>query len=189
MTNERSSGIKRVCIYCGSADVDGPYNDAARALVHELVNRDIGIVYGGSNVGTMKVVADTGMSAGGEVVGVIPRSMKGRELAHEGLSELHIVDSMHTRKALMVDLADAFVALPGGLGTLDELFETWTWRQLDIHQKPIGMLNVAGYYDGLLAYLDSAAGVGYVRRHHREMLIVDHNAGRLVQRLIDAAAS
>jgi len=181
--------MKRVCIFCGSSsNVAGVYNQAADAMVREIVDRGIGVVYGGAGVGTMKVVADAALDAGGQVTGVIPESMTARELAHPGLTELHVVESMHARKALMLELSDAVIALPGGLGTLDELFETWTWRQLGIHEKPMGMLNVRGYYDGLLAYLDSAAEIGYVRAAHRDLLIVDHNAGRLLQRMIDAAA-
>jgi len=181
--------MKRICIFCGSSSKVAPvYNDAAAAMASEIALKDIGVVYGGASVGTMAVVANAALEAKGEVVGVIPSSMKEREIAHTGLTELHVVESMHDRKALMVSLSDGFIALPGGMGTLDELFETWTWRQLGIHNKPIGMLNVNGYFDGLLAYLDSTVEAGYVKRPDREMLIVDHNAGRLLQRLVDAQA-
>ncbi len=180
--------MKRICIFCGSSSkIPAVFDEAAATMAREIAVRGIGVVYGGASVGTMNVVAEAALDAGGDVVGVIPEGMKDREIAHTGLTELHVVDSMHSRKALMVSLSNAFIALPGGLGTLDELFETWTWRQLGIHNKPIGMLNVEGYYDGLLSYLDSAADVGYVRRPHRDMLIVDRNASRLLQRLIDAA--
>ena len=181
--------MKRICIFCGSrGDVAPLYIDAAAALAREIAIKDIGLVYGGASVGTMAVVANAALEAGGEVIGIIPSSMKEREIAHPGLTELHVVESMHDRKALMVSLADGFITLPGGMGTLDELFETWTWRQLGIHDKPIGMLNVGGYFDKLLAYLYSTVEAGYVSQADRDLLIVDHNAGRLLQRLIDARA-
>ncbi len=180
--------MKHICVFCGSSgNVADVYNEAARDVARAIVANGIGVVYGGASVGTMGVVADAALAAGGSVVGVIPMRMQEREIAHTNLTELHIVDSMHTRKALMVDLAGGFIALPGGLGTLDELFETWTWRQLGLHDKPIGMLNAAGYYDGLLAYLDGAADVGYVRRPHRDMLIVDDDPERLVARVLAAS--
>jgi uncharacterized protein (TIGR00730 family) len=142
-------------------------------------------VFGGGHVGLMGAVADGALDAGGAAVGVIPRALVDRELAHEGLTELHVVESMHERKALMATLADGFVALPGGLGTFEELFEVWTWGQLGIHAKPFGLLNVAGYYGALLEFLDHSASQGFVRPGHRDLLLVDSDPVALLARMVD----
>jgi uncharacterized protein (TIGR00730 family) len=166
----------RICLYAGSSlGADRRYRESAESLVRILVGRGMGIVYGGGNVGLMGVLADTALELGGEVIGVIPRSLVDRELAHQELSELRIVGSMHERKATMAELAEAFIALPGGIGTLEELVEVFTWAQLDLHRKPCGLLNVAGYYDQLIGFLDHAADERFLRREHRALLVVaDH---------------
>ena len=165
--------MRRICIFTGSNPGSEPaYADAAGELATLLAQRGIGIVYGGGKVGLMGVTADAALAAGGEVIGVMPRALIDREIGHGGLTELRVVDSMHERKALMVELSDAFVALPGGIGTLDELFEAYTWSQLGIHDKPVGVLNVAGYYDRLIAFLDDAVDAGFLRPQHRATLAV-----------------
>jgi len=144
------TSLRRLCVFCGSASGVRPeYEAAARELGTVLAGRGVGVVYGGASVGLMGVVADSALAAGGEVIGIIPQALVDREVAHAGLSELHVVGSMHERKALMAELSDAFVALPGGMGTLEELFEVFTWRQLGLHAKPIALLDVAGYWAGL----------------------------------------
>jgi len=164
--------LKRVCVFCGSsAGVRPVYAEAARSVGRLLAERGIGVVYGGGNVGLMGEVADAVLAAGGRVTGVIPRALMEREVGHRGLTELHIVGSMHERKALMVDLADGFVALPGGFGTLDELCEALTWSQLGIHTKPCAVLNVDGYFDALLALFDHATREGFVRDAHRALVL------------------
>jgi uncharacterized protein (TIGR00730 family) len=164
--------VKRVCVFAGSSPGDRPeYAEAARALAAECAARGLGIVYGGGSVGLMGVLADAALAAGLEVIGVIPRPLASRELAHPGLSEMRVVESMHERKATMNALADGFIALPGGLGTFEETLEVLTWAQLGIHGKPVGVLNVAGYYDGLLRWLSHAAGEGFVRREHLGLLL------------------
>jgi hypothetical protein len=171
-----------VCVFCGSAPgTDPAFVDAARDLGASLARADLGVVYGGATVGLMGAVADAALDAGGHVIGVIPSSLVARELAHEGLQDLRVVATMHERKALMADLADAFVALPGGLGTLDEFFEILTWAQLGIHAKPCALLNVNGYYDPLLAFLDHATRSGLVARDHRELIAVARNVDELVR--------
>lgn len=165
--------MKRICVYCGSSPGSRPiFRAAAKRLGEELARRGIGLVYGGASVGVMGAVADAVVDAGGEAIGVIPESLVSLEVAHSGLTELRVVDSMHTRKAMMADLSDAFIALPGGLGTLEELFEMLTWSQLRIHQKPVGLLNVEGFYDALLAFLDETVEAGFVRPPHRANLLV-----------------
>ena len=158
-------------------DVRGLYGeqidgDVAEQVGRALADARIGLVYGGASVGLMGTVADAALAAGGEVVGVIPQSLVDREIAHPGLSELHVVQSMHERKALMAELSDGFVALPGGTGTLDELFEVYTWTQLGLHAKPLGLLDVRGYYESLVAFLDHAVAERFVTAEHREMLVV-----------------
>ena len=176
--------LKRVCVFCGSNPGSREeYGVAARGLAGVLVRQGIVLVYGGGNVGLMGMIADAMLQAGGEVIGVIPQSLVAKEVAHRGVTELRIVDTMHQRKALMNELSDAFVALPGGFGTLEELFEILSWSQLGIHGKPSGLLNVAGYYDGLLTMLDHAVAEGFLRPAHRELVIADTDAGALVQRL------
>lgn len=177
--------MKRVCVFCGAnVGLRAEYGTAARGLATVLAGRGLGLVYGGGNVGLMGVLADSMLHAGGEVIGVIPQSLVAREVAHRGVTELRIVDSMHQRKALMNELSDAFIALPGGFGTLDEFFEILTWSQLGIHAKPSGLLNVAGYYDSLLAMLDHAVAEGLLRPAHRELVLADTDADALVQRLV-----
>ncbi|HEY8092040.1 MAG TPA: TIGR00730 family Rossman fold protein [Polyangiaceae bacterium] len=154
--------MRRVCVFCGSRPGASPrYAEAARELGAAVARSDRGLVYGGAGVGLMREVADAALAMGGEVIGVIPRSMVDRELAHPGLTRLHVVESMHTRKALMSDLSDGFVALPGGLGTLDELFEILTWAQLRIHAKPVGLLDVAGYWAPLRALVEHTVKEGF----------------------------
>lgn len=164
--------MKRVCVFAGSSTGARPdYADAARALARELTRRRIGIVYGGGSVGLMGVLADTALADGGEVIGVIPRGLASRELAHAGLTEQRVVGSMHERKATMAALVDAFVALPGGLGTLEETLEVLTWSQLGIHAKPVGLLDAAGYYAGLRAFLGHAVAEGFVRRQYLGLFV------------------
>jgi uncharacterized protein (TIGR00730 family) len=176
--------MKRICVFCGSSPGARPaYRTAAANLGAALVARGMGLVYGGANVGLMSELAHSVLDAGGEVIGVIPRSLVQRELALTGLADLRITDSMQERKAVMADLADGFIAMPGGLGTLDELFEVLTWTQLGIHQKPSGLLNVEGYFDALLAFLDHAVAERFVKDAHRSMLIVEPEPHRLLDRL------
>jgi uncharacterized protein (TIGR00730 family) len=176
--------LARVAVYCGSSFGARPsYADAARQLGTALAGRDIGLVYGGASVGLMGALADSVADGGGEVVGVIPQSLVDREIAHSGISDLRVVDSMHERKALMTGLADAFVALPGGMGTLDELAEAVTWGQLGIHSKPCGLLDVDDYYAAFLAFLDHGAAEGFLRREHRDALVVETNPDLLLDRL------
>jgi len=180
--------LRRVCVFCGSnTGSDAAFAAAARALGEALVRDGRHLVYGGGRVGLMGVLADAVLAGGGTVTGVIPESLAAREVAHRGLTQLRIVTSMHTRKALMSELADAFVALPGGFGTLDELFEIVTWAQLGMHTKPIGLLDVNGYYGSLLAFADRCLADGFVRPEHRDLLLVDTSAERLLARL-DASA-
>jgi len=176
--------MKRICVFCGSnAGARSEYAEAARALATVLAERKLGIVYGGGNVGLMGVLADAALARGGEVIGVIPQKLVDKEVAHRGVTELRIVETMHERKALMNDLSDAFLALPGGFGTLDEFFEVLTWSQLGFHGKPCALLNVAGYYDGMLAMLDHAVTERFLRPAHRELVIADTDPLRLLQRL------
>ena len=177
------SEISRVCVFCGSNFGNRPdYAEAARALALALVNRGVALVYGGSSVGLMGALADEALAAGGRVIGIIPQRLVDKEVAHGGLSEQHVVASMHERKALMADLADGFVALPGGIGTLEELFEVWTWGQLGYHGKPVGILNAGGYFDALGLFLDQAVREGFLRPAHRAMLAVETDPGRLLDR-------
>jgi hypothetical protein len=177
--------IRRLCVFCGSNSGKDPvYAKAAVALGKTLVRRELELVYGGGSIGLMGILADTVLEAGGRVVGIIPRALARREVAHTGLSEIHLVDDMHTRKARMEELADAFVALPGGYGTLEELFEVVTWAQLGLHRKPVGLLNPAGYFDGLLGCIDSAVAEGFIKPEHRRLLV----AGAEPDALLDALA-
>jgi uncharacterized protein (TIGR00730 family) len=161
----------RLAVYCGSKAGERPqYRLAADAFARELAARRIGLVYGGASVGLMGALATTVLACGGEAIGVIPEAMVQRELAHTGLTELHVVATMHERKALMADLSDGFVALPGGPGTLDEFFEAWTWGQLGLHHKPLGLLDVDGYFDHLLAFTDRMVESGFLRPDHRAMI-------------------
>ena len=176
--------MKRVCVFCGSsAGIRGDYSVAAQKLAAAMARRGLGLVYGGGNVGLMGMIADSMLRAGGEVIGVIPQHLVAKEVAHRGLTELRVVDTMHQRKALMNELSDAFIALPGGYGTLEEFFEILTWSQLGIHGKPSGLLNVSGYYDSLLAMLDHAVAEGFLRAPFRELVMADTDADSLLQRL------
>jgi len=175
--------VKRVCVFAGSnAGTRPEYAAAARALATACAARGLGIVYGGGSVGLMGVLADAARAAGVEVVGVIPRPLATKELAHAGLSELRLVESMHERKATMNSLADGFIALPGGLGTFEETLEVLTWSQLGIHGKPVGVLNVEGYYDGLVRWLSHAVGEGFVRREHLALLLFGDTPAELLDR-------
>jgi uncharacterized protein (TIGR00730 family) len=163
--------LVRICVYAGSnPGADPAYAEAAADLARLLARRGIGVVYGGAHRGLMGILADAALEAGGEVIGVMPQALVDREIAHTGLTELHVVASMHERKALMAELADGFVALPGGAGTLEELIEIYTWSQLGLHAKPRGALNVNGYYDALAALLDHAVQEGFLREQHRGAL-------------------
>ena len=178
--------MKAIAVFCGSsAGRDAAFAAAARSFGALLAREGVTLVYGGGHVGLMGVLADACLGAGGRVVGVIPRALWDREVGHRGLSELQVVDTMHERKAKMAALADAFVALPGGLGTLEEVFEVWTWGQLGIHGKPCGFLDVAGYYAALFAFLDQAVERGLVKPEHRAMAIVDDDGATLLQRLAE----
>ena len=164
--------MRRICVFCGSnVGVRPAYSEAAAALAGHLVKLGIGIVYGGGNVGLMGVLADAAMAAGGEVIGVIPQSLFAKEVGHAGITDLRIVGSMHERKALMADLADGFIALPGGWGTFDEFCEILTWAQLGLHRKPCGILNTAGYYDTLLAMFDHSVAEGFLKPAYRPIVI------------------
>jgi uncharacterized protein (TIGR00730 family) len=181
--------VNSICIYCGSRPgrIEA-YASAAIAVAKALVRRNIKLVYGGASLGLMGIVADEVLKNGGQVIGVIPKGLAQKEVAHQNLTELHITQTMHERKLLMAELADGFLALPGGIGTLEELFEIWTWAQLGIHHKPCGLLNVAGYYDGLIGFLDHVLTEQFVKPHHHAMLIVEKNADTLLDRFIDYQA-
>ena len=172
------------CVFCGSnSGVNPTFAAAAADLARCLAKAGIGIVYGGGKVGLMGVLADAALAEGGQVTGVIPRMLVDREIAHQGLTELRIVGSMHERKALMADLSDAFIAMPGGFGTLDEFCEILTWTQLGLQQKPIGMLNVGGYFDRLLDAFDHAVAEQFVKRKHRDMIVTDNDVSSLIARM------
>jgi uncharacterized protein (TIGR00730 family) len=182
------SKLRRVCVYCGSAPGNRPAFAVAAAAMGQLLAREgIGVVYGGASVGLMGIVADAALAAGGEVIGVLPEKLFEREVAHAGLSELHTVASMHERKALMSELSDAFIALPGGYGTIEEVVEAVTWTQLGIHAKPVALLDVDGYYEHLVAFLDRAVVDGLLRPDSRALLLCDDDAPRLLERLRDSA--
>jgi uncharacterized protein (TIGR00730 family) len=175
--------MKRICVFCGSSTgARTAYVDAARLLAAELVQRELGLVYGGGGVGLMGALADAMLAAGGEVIGVIPGPLASREVAHAGVTEMVIVESMHERKATMASLADGFIALPGGLGTLEETLEIVTWAQLGIHRKPIGLVNVDGYYDGLLRFLTHAVREGFVRPEYVGLLLFGDTPAELLDR-------
>jgi len=176
--------VRSVCVFCGASIGANPaYREAAVALGQAIARRGLTLVYGGGAVGLMGVVADAAMAAGGEVVGIIPQSLLDAEVGHKGLSRLEVVDGMHARKARMAELSDAFIALPGGLGTLEELFEVWTWGQLGYHGKPLGLLEVNGFYSKLTAFLDHIVGEGFVRAPHRDMLQVSESPQTLLEAL------
>jgi len=174
--------MKRLCVYCGSRPGSQPdYPEAAENLARALVRRKIEVVYGGASVGTMGVLANTVLAEGGHVIGIIPQAIVDREVVHRGLSDLRVVTSMHERKVLMAELSDGFIALPGGLGTLDEVFETLTWGQLGLHQKPCGLLNIRDYYRGLIDFLDHAVAERFITDVHRAMLLVEEEPERLLE--------
>jgi uncharacterized protein (TIGR00730 family) len=176
--------VERICVFCGaSPGARAEYGDAATELARLLVADGIGAVYGGGGVGLMGVLADSVLAAGGEIIGVIPRALVDREVAHRDVSDMRVVGSMHERKALMAELADAFIALPGGLGTLEELFEVYTWAQLGLHRKPCALLNVEGYYDGVATFLAHAVEERFLREEHRAMLMIESEPHALIERL------
>lgn len=176
--------MKRICVYCGSNDgARSSYSSAAREMGIALARRDITLVYGGGRVGLMGTIADAVLAQGGEVIGVIPEPLVAREVAHKGLTDLRIVGSMHERKALMAGLSDAFVAMPGGFGTLEEFCEITTWTQLGLHRKPCGLLNVSGYYDALLSFLDQAVSERFIRPEHRSVVLADTEPDGLLDKL------
>lgn len=176
--------MKRLAVYCGSASPADPiYIETARHIGRSFAERGIGLVYGGGRLGLMGAVADACLEAGGEVIGVIPEALVSGEVAHRGCTELHVVANMHERKAMFTKLSDGFVTIPGGVGTMDELWEAMSWAQLGYHDKPVGLLNVAGYYDGLIAFADHMAKVGFVRPQHAGILIHDHDLDRLLERM------
>jgi uncharacterized protein (TIGR00730 family) len=176
--------IRSLCVFCGSnSGNDAAYANVARDFGALLAKSKIALVYGGGHVGLMGIVADAVLGGGGNAIGVIPRMLWDREVGHRNLTKLHVVETMHERKALMASLSDAFVALPGGLGTLEELFEVWTWAQLGIHRKPLGFLDTLGFYAPLLSFLDSAVDAGFIRVQHRSMAIVDVDPASLLRRL------
>lgn len=178
--------LRRVCVFCGSSRGIRPeYAEAARNVGEELLSRGLELVYGGGNIGLMNVVADAVMQGGGRVIGVLPRGLESREVAHRGLTELRVVSSMHERKATMASLSDAFITLPGGIGTFEETLEVMTWSQLGIHQKPCGLLNVQGFYDGLLAFLEHSVAEGFMQRENKDRLLVAQEAGALLDQLVD----
>ncbi len=173
-----------ICVYCGSRPGAQPeYADAARAIGTEIGRRGWQLVYGGGRAGLMGIVADAALTAGAPVVGVIPESLMGRELGHRGLTELHVVQTMHERKLMMAERSDAFLALPGGIGTFEELFEVWSWRQLGYHDKPLGLLNVAGYYDTLLTFLHESERRGLMTSEQLSLLQVRNAPGELLDEL------
>src|ERR1700722_2507060 len=176
--------MERIVVFCGSSPGRRPeYTEAATALGALLAEAGIGVVYGGASIGMMGAVADGALAAGGEVIGVIPRRLLESEIAHAGLTELRVVETMHVRKALMAELSDAVIAMPGGTGTLDELFEMFTWSQLGLHRKPIGLLDVAGYYEHLLTFLDHMVAERFIYVEHRDMLLVASEAAPLLELL------
>lgn len=176
--------LRRLCVFCGSSiGRDPAFAEAARALGRAIAERGVALVYGGASVGLMGAVADAALASGGEVIGVLPRSLFARELAHQGLSELRVVGSMHERKALMAELSDGFIAMPGGIGTFEELFEIWTWAQLGDHAKPCSLLNVSGFYDGLIAFLDQVVDQLLLKPKIRDMLLVERDPAALLARL------
>lgn len=183
----KSGKLRSICVFSGSSFGQDPaFERAAGILGSTIAERGYTLVYGGASVGLMGSLAEAALTSGGKVVGVLPRALSELEIAHTSLTELHVVESMHARKTMMADIADAFIAMPGGLGTLEETFEVWTWTQLGIHTKPIGFLNVEGYFDDLFAFLDHSVSSGFVKPKHREMAIVSSAAAELLDRLESA---
>ena len=179
------TGIMRsICVFCGSNPGNDPvYAAGARAMGAEIAKRGLTLVYGGGAVGLMGIVANAALDAGGEVHGVIPKALREKEIGHIGLTRLEVVDTMHTRKARMAELSDGFIAMPGGIGTFEELFEIWTWGQLGIHAKPLALLNVAGFYDPLAVFLDRTTEEGFLKPNHRAMVMTDTEPATLLDRM------
>jgi uncharacterized protein (TIGR00730 family) len=176
--------LRRLAVYCGSATPDDPvYIDAARAVGRSLAERGIAVVYGGGRLGLMGALADSALDAGGEVIGVIPKALVDAEVAHKGCTQLHVVSGMHERKALFTQLSDGFLTLPGGVGTMDELWEAISWSQLGYHAKPVGVLNVAGFFDQLVAFNAHMVDVGFVRAQHSGIMLVDSNLDSLLKKM------
>jgi uncharacterized protein (TIGR00730 family) len=177
--------MRRVCVFCGSkVGLNSVYRDAAESLGKLVVERGIGLVYGGGSVGLMGVIADAVLAAGGEVIGVIPEMLATKELLHTGVKDMHRMHSMHARKAKMAELSDAFVAMPGGYGTFEELLEMITWAQLGIHRKPVGLLNVASYYDPLVQFVDHAIAEGFIKPKHRQLIVVSNDPASLLDLIV-----
>ena len=178
--------MKAIAVYCGAnAGADPVYAEGARALARALVDQQLALVFGGGHVGLMGIIADEVLRLGGQVSGVIPQQLVERELAHPGLTRLFVVKDMHERKAMMAQLGDGFVAMPGGMGTFEELFEMLTWSQLGIHSKPVGLFNVAGFYDQLVGFMEHVKEQGFIRPQHADLMMVESSAERLVQRLME----
>jgi len=178
--------MKRLAVYCGSATPTDPvYIDSARAVGRTLAERGIGVVYGGGRLGLMGAIADSALEAGGEVIGIIPTALVTAEVAHRRLTELHVVDTMHQRKQAFTDLSDGFINLPGGTGTMDELWEALSWAQIGYHAKPVGLLNVAGYYDHLIAFYEKMGEVGFLRPQHKGILLIDDTLDGLLAKMAD----
>ncbi len=176
--------MKRICVYCGAkSGKRTDYLKAADSLGNELLARGIGLVYGGGRIGLMGRIADCVVAGGGEVIGIIPRSLSNREVVHDKISELKVVDNMHERKALMAKLSDGFIAMPGGYGTLEELFEALAWSQLKFHKKPCAVFNACGYYDSLAKFLDQVVAEGFVKPSNRDLMIMEDNPARLLERM------
>jgi uncharacterized protein (TIGR00730 family) len=176
--------MKSICVFCGSNPGNEPvYAAGARAMGTEIARRGLVLVYGGGAVGLMGIVANAALEAGGEVHGIIPRALREKEIGHFGLTRLEVVDTMHTRKARMAELSDGFIAMPGGIGTFEELFEIWTWGQLGIHSKPLGLLNIAGFYDPLASFLDGTVEAGFLKQTHRAMAMTDTEPATLLDRM------
>ncbi|MES2263287.1 MAG: TIGR00730 family Rossman fold protein [Pseudomonadota bacterium] len=179
--------MKSLCVYCGAnAGISPRYAEQARALGRGMAEQNIGLVYGGGNVGLMGIIADEVLRAGGEVTGVIPTALIEREVGHTGLTRQFIVKDMHERKAMMAQLADGFIAMPGGMGTLEELFEMLTWSQLGIHSKPVGLLNVDGFYDGLVGFIGHASAQGFIKPQHAALMMVENEPAALLRRFVVA---
>ena len=175
---------KRICVYCGSSNhVNQRYKDTAFTIGQHLAEQGIGLVYGGGNVGLMKAVADGSLSKGGEVIGVIPKSLEDLELAHPNLTRIFVTQGMHERKSMMAQLSDGFIALPGGYGTMEEVMEVITWSQINVHRKPIGLYNMYGFYDGILQWVDHAHREGFIRDAHRQLLCSSNNIVDLLHQM------
>ena len=176
--------MKSVCVFCGSSPGNDPVHaEGARAMGAEIARRGLTLVYGGGAVGLMGIVADAALAAGGEVHGVIPRALREKEVGHNGLTRLEVVETMHIRKARMAELSDGFVAMSGGIGTFEEIFEIWTWGQLGIHGKPLGFFNLAGFYDPRAAFLDNTASAGFLRQAHRDMAMTESEPAALLDKM------